>query len=123
MKKPLIVYTYARCSTCRDAVAWLRQQGIPFEERPIYTQAPSLEELRAMLRHVEGELRKLFNTSGLEYRARGLKDKLPGLSQEEALALLHGDGRLVKRPFVLGEGIGLLGFKQEAWAKKLTTQA
>lgn len=116
MAKPAVVYFYSGCSTCRAAVAWLREHGIPFEERPIYERPPTLAELERMLSFHGGELRRLFNTSGLEYRALDLKTKLPGLSRAEALTLLAGNGRLVKRPFVLTDASGLLGFKPDAWA-------
>jgi len=119
MPKPIIIYTYAKCSTCRNATAWLKDQGLAFEERPIYTQPPSHAELERMLTLQQGDLRKLFNTSGIEYRARNLKDKLPYLSTEEALSLLASEGRLVKRPFLLTDQHGLLGFREEAWAAAL----
>jgi arsenate reductase (glutaredoxin) len=119
MSQPIVVYAYSRCSTCRNALSWLRANKIAFEERPIYTQPPSLAELRRMLALQGGELRRLFNTSGLEYRARNLKDALPKMSTDEALALLASDGRLVKRPFLLADKVGLLGFKEEVWAGTL----
>lgn len=117
MGKPVTVYLYERCSTCRAAADWLRQQAIPFDERPIYTQPPSVAELRRMMAFQDGELRRLFNTSGLEYRALDLKTKLPTLSESDALALLASNGKLVKRPFLLADSFGLVGFKADAWAK------
>lgn len=119
MAPPLVVYTYAGCSTCREAVAWLRAHDIAFEERPIYQTPPSLPELRRMLGFHSGEIRRLFNTSGLAYKALDLKSKLPRLAEPAALALLAGNGKLVKRPFLLGEKIGLLGFKPDVWIAAL----
>lgn len=112
------LYTYHACSTCRSAVKWLRARGITFDEVPIRETPPSLDELRAMLAAHEGQLRPLFNTSGQDYRALGLKDKLPAMSLEEALALLASHGNLVKRPFAIDmkAGIYLTGFQEEAWA-------
>lgn len=79
-------------------------------------QPPSPAELRRMLELQRGELRRLFNTSGLEYRAQSLATKLPTLGVDESLALLAGNGRLVKRPFVLGPDFGLVGFDAAKWA-------
>jgi arsenate reductase (glutaredoxin) len=109
------VYTYAKCSTCRDAVKWLRIRGVKFVEKPIYETPPGIAELRRMVAFQDGNLRRLFNTSGIEYRALGLAPKLPAMSLDDALHLLAGNGRLVKRPFVLGDSFGLVGFDPAAW--------
>jgi arsenate reductase (glutaredoxin) len=123
MDHDLIIYTYANCSTCRDATKWLKAREIPFKERPIRETPPNLTELRAMLAAFEGQITRLFNTSGDEYRALGLKSKMPGLSPGEALALLASNGRLVKRPFVIGSDIHLLGFKEAVWEKAFTQRS
>ena len=112
---PLTVYTYAKCSTCRDAVKWLRAHDVSFVEKPIYEQPPTVAELRRMLAFQDGNVRKLFNTSGIQYRERGLAEKLPNMTESEALALLASDGRLVKRPFALGREVGLVGFDPAKW--------
>jgi len=112
----LTVYAYANCSTCRDAVKWLRARGVEFVEKPIYTAPPAVPELRRMLAFQGGNLRRLFNSSGLEYRALGLSAKLPAMTTDAALALLAGNGRLVKRPFALAGDFGLVGFDVDAWA-------
>ena len=111
------VYTYQGCSTCRTAVKWLRSAGLSFTEVPIRETPPSPEELRAMLAAHGGEIRQLFNTSGQDYRALGLKDKLPTMSVEEALALLASHGNLVKRPFAIDpqRKIYRVGFREESW--------
>jgi arsenate reductase len=114
------VYTYANCDTCRRATKWLRAQGLVFAEKPIRDTPPSVAELRAMLAAQGGELRKLFNTSGVDYRAQGLGEKLPEMAEAAALALLAGNGNLVKRPFLLtADEVGLLGFNEATWTKAL----
>ncbi len=115
----LKIYTLAQCSTCRDATKWLRARGVAFEERAIRETPPALSELRAVLAAQGGNLRKLFNSSGIEYRALKIAEKIPQLSEAEQLALLAGNGSLVKRPFVVGPGVGLVGFDEEKWAAAL----
>lgn len=113
----LKVYAYSGCSTCRNAIKWLKQHAIAFEEFAIRETPPSLAELKAALASHDGDLRKLFNVSGLDYRSLGLKDKLPGMSIAEALKLLAENGNLVKRPFAIDakNDIHLIGFKEPEW--------
>jgi arsenate reductase len=113
----LRVYTYAKCSTCRKAVQFLREHQIKFEEVPIRETPPSLAELKSML--VGRSLKALFNTSGLDYKALGLSAKLPGMPEAEALGLLAKNGNLVKRPFAIGKDVRLVGFDEEAWESAL----
>jgi arsenate reductase (glutaredoxin) len=117
----LKIYTYGNCSTCRAAVKWLRQQEYAFEERPIREQPPSVAELERMLAASGGEVKRLCNTSGRDYRELTLGEKLNGLSTSEALGLLHRNGNLVKRPFLLGDGIALVGFDEAAWRAAISS--
>ena len=113
------IHTYVKCDTCRKAVKWLRANGLAFEEIPIRETPPSPNELRRMLAFYDGDLRRLFNTSGQDYRALGIKDKLADLTPDEAITLLAGNGNLIKRPFLLGGDGGLVGFREEECAKAL----
>jgi len=118
----LKIYTLANCDTCRRAVQWLRAHAIAVEERAIRETPPSAAELRAMLAAQGGERRKLFNTSGRDYREQQLGEKLPALSEAAALALLAANGNLVKRPFLIGAGVALVGFDEKTWAAALPTK-
>lgn len=113
------VYTYKNCGSCKKATKWLGEQGIAFEEVAIRETPPSVPELREMLAYQADELRKLFNTAGGDYRELNMKDKLPSMKIDDALELLAGRGNLVKRPFLLAEGFGLVGFKEADWSAAL----
>lgn len=115
----LKAYTYKNCSTCRKAVKFLKDHGVEFQEIPIRETPPSLAELRTMLAAQDGNLRRLFNTSGGDYKALGLSTKLSTLSVDEALKLLEGNGNLVKRPFLIGKGVALTGFDEKTWSQAL----
>jgi arsenate reductase len=111
----LRVYAYQGCATCRKALKFLAERKVAHEVVPIREQPPAVEELRRMLGHAGGDVRRLFNTSGGDYKAMNLKEKLPGLAVEEALALLARHGNLVKRPFALGGDRGAVGFRVPDW--------
>jgi len=113
----LRVYAYEKCDTCRKALKFLAAKKVAHEVIPIRQQPPTIAELRAMLAHVGGDLRRLFNTSGQDYRALDLKSRLPKLSEVEALALLASNGNLVKRPFALTPTTGVVGFREDEWSR------
>lgn len=114
----LRVYAYAGCETCRKALKFLTEHGVAHEVIPIREQPPTVAELRAMLAHIGGNVRLLFNTSGQDYKALGMKDRLPTMTEDEALALLASRGNLVKRPFALTKSAGAVGFKPDEWRER-----
>ena len=115
----LTIYTYQKCGTCREALKWLDAREISYQVKPIRETPPTVAELKTMLAALGGDLRKLFNTSGIDYRELGMKDRLPEMAETEALELLATNGNLVKRPFVIGCGKALVGFKQAVWLEAL----
>lgn len=110
---------YPKCTTCRKARKWLDENQITYEFRDIKLENPTYEELSRWHQRSGLPLKKFFNTSGLLYKSMGLKDRLPGMSEEEMLKLLATDGMLVKRPLLVGEDFVLVGFKESQWAEKL----
>ena len=115
----MLFLCYPKCTTCQKAKAYLDAKGISYEFRDIKLENPTLEELTAWWKASGLPLKKFFNTSGLQYKALNLKDKLPAMSEEEQLALLATDGMLVKRPILVGDGFVLTGFRQAEWEEKL----
>ena len=113
------IYTLKTCDSCRKATKWLRENEISYEEIAIRERAPTLIELERALTDLDGDIRKLFNISGQDYRAQNLKEKLPTISKEEALALLNSNGNLIKRPFLTSNNTTLIGFNQAAWSAAL----
>lgn len=117
----LKIYEYKQCSTCRNAIKFLKDHKVPFQQISIVDQPPSYEELETMYhKFLDGNLKKLFNTSGQEYRRLNLKDRLDGLSLEEAIELLASHGKLIKRPFAISENQGTVGFDKETWQRLFT---
>ena len=110
---------HPRCSTCKKARAFLDAICAEYAARDITSENPTRDELEKWLAVSGRDVKKAFNTSGMQYRALGLKDKLTQMSADEALELLASDGMLVKRPVLVGDGFVLFGFKEAEWAEKL----
>ena len=111
----MLFLEYPPCSTCKKAKKWLDDKGISYTGRHIKEENPSYEELKQWLERSQLPVKKFFNTSGLQYKALGLKDRLPTMSVEEQLQLLASDGMLVKRPIVVTDQSIFVGFKEAEW--------
>ena len=116
----MLFLQYPPCSTCKKAKNWLDEHGIEYTARHIKEENPTYEELKEWYGRSGLPLKKFFNTSGLVYKSLGLKDKLPGMTEEEQLRLLASDGMLVKRPMVILEGKILVGFREKEWLDALS---
>ncbi len=117
--KPLKVYAYSKCSTCRKALRWLDEHGADYEPTDIVTSPPSKKELELVLDRTGAPFTKLFNTSGQSYREGSWGERLKTTSKAEALAALSRDGKLIKRPLLLGEDFALIGFVEADYAARL----
>ena len=115
----MLFVCYPKCSTCQRARTFLDGRGVPYTFRDIKLDNPTADELRTWWRASGLPLKKFFDTSGLQYKALGLKDRLPSMGEEEQLSLLATDGMLVKRPVLVGDDFVLVGFRPDQWAEKL----
>ena len=118
MNKPLVLH-YPKCSTCQKAIKWLNDNNIEFESRHIIENNPTKEELSKWVGISDIPVAKLFNTSGLRYRALNLKDKVKTAPTQELIEILASEGMLVKRPLVITDKTVLAGFKEQQWKEAL----
>lgn len=113
------VYQYPKCSTCRKALKWLDQHGVAYEQTDLVADPIPLAKLKDLHRRSGLPVARFFNTSGESYRNGNFKQKLKSLSDNEALAALAKDGKLVKRPILdLGKRV-LVGFDERAYAEAM----
>ena len=115
-----ICLCYERCTTCKRALKWLDEHKVSYSKRDIKNDNPSYKELRSWYEMSGLPIKRFFNTSGNAYKDLALKDRLPSMSDEEALKLLSGNGMLVKRPLFIDDDKVLVGFKEAEWEAHFT---
>ena len=109
------LYSYNKCGTCRKAIRFLEDREVKFELFDITETPPTKQILRAAMK-AKG-LKKLFNTSGVQYRELKIKDKLATMTDNQAIELLAYNGRLVKRPIAVDKDKITIGFDLEEYKK------
>ena len=106
-------YGYNKCGTCRKAQKFLDAKKIAYQFFDITETAPPKTVLKKALK--DRELKKLFNTSGVQYKELKIKDKLKAMTTAQALDLLAGNGRLVKRPIAVDGDKVTVGFDEDEY--------
>lgn len=115
----MLFVCYKKCTTCQKAQKFLDVHGAAYTLRDIKEENPNRDEIAAWQGRSGLPLRRFFNTSGLQYRALGLKDRLAEMSDAQMIDLLASDGMLVKRPLLILHDRVLVGFKEKEWAQAL----
>ncbi|MBT5028744.1 MAG: Spx/MgsR family RNA polymerase-binding regulatory protein [Nitrospinaceae bacterium] len=109
------LYSYNKCGTCRKAIRFLEEKNIKFELIDITEKPPTKQVLKAAIK--SKGMKKLFNTSGVQYRELKIKDKINTLTESQAVDLLASNGRLIKRPIAVDKDLITVGFDIEEYKK------
>jgi regulatory protein spx len=91
-------YTYPSCTSCRKAKMWLKQNKVSFEERHLFKETPSVEELRELLKLTKAGTEDILAKRSQSFKS--LDVDIYDLSMNELLELLTKNPKLLKRPLV-----------------------
>ncbi|RHW50987.1 arsenate reductase family protein [Lactobacillus bombicola] len=109
-------YGYKRCSTSRRAQKWLTDHHVKIDFQDLVEQPPKKEDLMGWLTQYQDRgLKYFFNTHGQDYRRLHLKDKVSTLSISEAAEMMSQNGKLIKRPLVVGNDQLTCGFNEDLY--------
>lgn len=112
------VYQYPACSTCKKALAWLRERQVEVEIVDIVKAPPDVATLRRISKLSDRPPKKMMNVSGQSYRNGDFKTRLPAMTDDQVFAALAADGKLIKRPLLVAEDFALVGFDPSAWSAR-----
>ena len=66
---------------------------------------------------------KWLRSRGVAFEEIAIRETPPKLNElRAALALLAGNGNLVKRPFLIGDNLALVGFNEKTWAAEIAAK-
>ena len=108
-------YGYNKCGTCRKAQKYLAAKNIEFDDINITENPPPKTVLKRAMQAVG--MKKLFNTSGVQYKELKIKDRIKTMTEAEALNLLASNGRLIKRPITVAADRLTVGFNEDEYKK------
>ncbi|QRG65788.1 Spx/MgsR family RNA polymerase-binding regulatory protein [Brevibacillus choshinensis] len=114
----LTFFTYPSCTSCRKAKAWLAENGVNYEERHLFKNPPTAEELLDIIKMTSNGLDEILSTRS--QRFKNLDVDINDMSVKELLEMLSEEPQLLKRP-ILTDGENLIvGFNSSAMKNLLS---
>ncbi len=109
----VIIYHNPRCSKSRATLALLEERGIQPQVIKYLENPPTVEQLAEIQRLLGlSSARDLMRKKEAVYKELGLDN--PDLGEEQLLAAMHDNPKLIERPIVLANGKAAIGRPPES---------
>lgn len=105
------LYTSPSCTSCRKARAWLQEHNIPFEERNIFSEPLSLDEIKNILRMTEDGTEDIVSKRSKAYKK--LNVDLNDLPMKKLYELISRNPSLLRRPIIMDDKRLQVGYNED----------
>lgn len=109
--KMIKLYTFASCTSCRKAKAWLKENGLAFEERNIMSEPLTKEEIIEILSLTETGTDEIISTRSKVYEKLAID--FEELSLNELVDIIAEYPSLLRRPLVFDETRFQVGYNED----------
>ncbi|MFC4735341.1 transcriptional regulator SpxA [Bacillus daqingensis] len=104
------LFTSPSCTSCRKAKAWLEEHDIPFEERNIFSEPLSVEEVKQVVRMTEDGTDEIISTRSKVFQE--LDVEMDAMPLQELFQLISDHPGLLRRPIILDEKRIQVGYNE-----------
>jgi len=108
----VIFYTYPSCTSCRKTKKWLVNEGVNFEERHLFRETPTYEELLGLLAMTTEGIDELLAKRSQEYKS--LNIDVNNMPLSKVIKLLIEQPRLLRRPILTDGKKLVVGYNESA---------
>ena len=105
------LYTSPSCTSCRKARAWLQEHNIPFEERNIFSDPLSIDEIKNILRMTEDGTEDIISKRSKAYQS--LDVDLNALPMKALFKLISENPGLLRRPIIMDDKRLQVGYNED----------
>lgn len=107
----ITLYVSPSCTSCRKAKAWLEEQNLEFNEKNIFHEPLTKEEIKQILSLTEEGTSELISYRSQAYQA--LSEDIDDLSLNELLELFENEPSLIRRPIIMDDRRLQIGYNEE----------
>lgn len=105
------LYTSPSCTSCRKARAWLKENNIPFQERNIFSEPLTMDEIKSILRMTENGTEEIISKRSKVFQK--LNVNLDELPLQKLFDLIQKNPSLLRRPIILDEKRLQVGYNED----------
>ncbi|GEK88337.1 regulatory protein spx [Alkalibacterium putridalgicola] len=107
----ITLYVSPSCTSCRKAKAWLEEQELPFNEKNIFHEPLTKQEIKQILSLTEEGTSELISYRSQAYMSLTLD--IEDLSMNELLELFTEQPSLIRRPIIMDDRRLQIGYNEE----------
>ncbi|OJF91598.1 transcriptional regulator Spx [Alkalibacterium sp. 20] len=107
----ITLYVSPSCTSCRKAKAWLEEQDLPFNEKNIFHEPLTKQEIKQILSLTEEGTSELISYRSQAYQT--LSVDIEDLSMNALLELFTAQPSLIRRPIILDDRRLQIGYNEE----------
>ena len=93
------LYTSPSCTSCRKAKAWLEEHEISYQERNIFSESLTIDEIKEILRMTEDGTDEIISTRSKTFQK--LNVNVETLPLQELYTIIKNNPGLLRRPIIL----------------------
>lgn len=105
------LYTSPSCTSCRKAKLWLEENEIPYQERNIFSEPLSIDEIKEILRMTEDGTDEIISTRSKIFQK--LNINLESMPLHDLYGLICENPGLLRRPIIIDEKRLQVGYNED----------
>ncbi|MCO4850153.1 transcriptional regulator MgsR [Bacillus vallismortis] len=104
----IIFYSYPSCTSCRKTKHWLKAHQVEFNERHLFRETPTIEELKYILSLTTEGIDEILATRSQTFKNLNLN--IDEMTVNEVLELLIEKPKLLRRPILVDNKKLVIGY-------------
>ncbi|AZV50933.1 MULTISPECIES: transcriptional regulator MgsR [Bacillus] len=108
MMEQLTFYSYPSCTSCRKTKHWLKAHQIEFNERHLFRETPTMDELKYILSLTTEGIDEILATRSQTFKNLNLN--IEDMTVNEVLELLIEKPKLLRRPILVDNRKLVIGY-------------
>ncbi|MCZ0703914.1 regulatory protein spx [Natronobacillus azotifigens] len=105
------LYTSPSCTSCRKARTWLEEHDIAYEERNIFSDSLSLDEIKEILRMTEDGTDEIISTRSKVFQQ--LDVDIEQMPLKDLINIIQEHPGILRRPIIIDEKRLQVGYNED----------